>query len=411
MEDEQDSAPSGEAPAPADDTDWQLPEHVVVLRKEGSTYYLLGTAHVSETSVREVEELIEKLKPDAVCVELCQTRYRALTDETQWEKLDIFRVVRQGKMLFLLAQLAIGAYQRRLGAKLGIKPGAELLAAAKKAEAEGARVVLVDRDIQATLKRTWARLGFFKKASLLAVILDSLWPSKDKDAEEVDIEELKKDANLSQMMDEFAKAFPQVHETIIDERDRYLIAGVQTCTEKKVLAVVGAGHLAGMQRYFGTEIDREALAQLPKPSRFWGAFKWILPIVLLAAFYYGYDKTQGQSLVEMLTAWILPTSMLAGVLTLAAGGRMLSVVAAALASPLTTLHPLIGAGMVVGLVEAWLRKPTVSDAQRINDDVQSFKGIYRNPFTRVLLVATASTIGAALGAWIGLSWVLALVSG
>lgn len=389
----------------------ELSENVSVLERDGTTIYLLGTAHVSQRSVEEVETLIDQLEPDTVCVELCETRYNALTDEDRWRKLDIFKVIKEGKTLFLLANLAIGAYQRRLGAELGVQPGAELLAAAKKGHQVGAEVVLVDRDIQKTLKRTWGNLGFFKKITLIGAIMESLVVRPKKDDEEpLDIEQLKEKAHLSEMMNEFAKALPEVHGPLIDERDQYLMSGIEAAPGKKILAVVGAGHVEGMKRYFGKSVDRASLEALPEKSRWWGLLKWIIPAIILGAFVFGADKTSGASLEDLLWAWILPNAVFAAILTAIAGGKPLTVLTSAVASPITSLNPLIGAGMVVGLVEAWLRKPSVEDAERINDDVQSLRGLYRNPFTRVLLVAVAATLGSALGAWIGLSWVLTLVA-
>lgn len=385
--------------------------NVTILRDGDRTFYIVGTAHVSEASVREVESVIEAVQPDTVCVELCKARYEALTDEDRWKKLDIFKVIRQGKTLFLLANLAIGAYQRRIGAKLGVKPGAELLAGAKKGEEIGAHIELVDRDIHTTLKRTWGNLGFFRKMTLLAGIMGSL-TEKQEDGkeltEEEEIEQLKMQANLSEMMKEFADALPEVHGPLIDERDQYLISHIEKAPGKTIVAVVGAGHVPGMKGYFKKDIDTEPLDVIPERNRLWGLLKWIIPTLILIAFYKGYTDTAGQSLTDMLYAWIIPNSIMCGLLCALAGAKFLSIVTGFVASPITSLNPLLGAGMVVGLLEAWLRKPTVEDAERINDDVQSIKGIYKNPFTRVLLVAVAATLGSALGAWVGFSWVLTL---
>ena len=389
----------------------QLPEHVTILKDDARTFYLLGTAHVSEDSVAEVRQVIDAVQPDTVCVELCQARYQSLTDKDRWKKLDIFKVIKEGKTLFLLATLAIGAYQRRLGAKLGVTPGAELMAGAEAANEIGAELVLFDRDIHITLKRTWRNLGFFKKMSLLSAITASLFDGGDDDDVGADeIEALKEQANLSKMMEEFSEAFPEVHKPLIDERDRYMVSGLQDAPGQTIVAVVGAGHVPGMTGYFDTPIDREPLKQLPPPRWYTGLIKWIIPIAILAAFAVGISSNETGSFTDMLTAWILPNAIVALLFTALAGGKPLSILTAGVASPITSLNPLLGAGMVVGLVEAWLRKPTVEDAERINADVQSLRGLYRNPFTRVLLVAVAATLGSAVGAWIGGAWILALLA-
>lgn len=383
---------------------------VTILEHGGTTYYLVGTAHVSEASVQEVQRVIELVRPDVVCVELCEARYNALTRESSWKNLDIFKVIKEGKTLFLLANLALGAYQRRLGEQLGVKPGAELLAAVEKAREVGARVELVDRDIHVTLKRTWANLGFWTKMTLLSELM-GVMVSRDRDeVSSRDIEHLKEQANLSDMLAEFAEHLPQVKEPLIDERDQYLMSGVESTGGEKVVAVVGAAHVPGMREQLGKEVDREALDRLPPPSKLVAALKWVIPAAILLAFVYGYWKNQGATLEDMLYAWILPNSTMAALLTAVAGGKILSVLTAFVSSPITSLNPLLGTGMVVGLLEAWLRKPTVEDCENINRDVHSLRGVYRNPVTRVLLVAVAATLGSALGAWVGLGWVLSLLA-
>jgi len=383
-------------------------DNVTILKDGERTFYIIGTAHISAESVAEVEQVIEAVRPDTVCVELCQTRFNALTDEKRWQKLDIFKVIKEGKTLFLLANLAISAYQRRLGAELGVKPGAEMLAAIKKADEYGAKVELVDREIAVTLKRTWRNVGFFKKFALLGAILEGMVRRKGVGTEE--IENLKQQANLSEMLNEFARVMPEVKKSLIDERDKYLMSSIEDAPGKKIVAVVGAGHVSGMKEVFGKPVDRKILDQLPPKRRYLSLLKWLIPALLVAAFFVGYSKHEGESVGEMLKAWILPNSIFCAVLTAAAGGKLLSIVIAFCASPITSLNPLLGAGLVVGLAEAWFRKPTVADCERINDDVQSIRGIYKNPFTRVLLVAVAATIGSAMGAWIGLAWVSWIVA-
>ncbi|TVR04893.1 MAG: TraB/GumN family protein [Deltaproteobacteria bacterium] len=383
--------------------------NVRVLRDGARTLYLVGTAHVSQASVDEVREVIEELQPDTVCVELCQARYDALTDEDRWKNLDIFKVIRDGKFLFLLANLAIGAWQRRIGQELGVTPGAELLAAAEKAHDIGATVRLIDRDIHITLRRTWGNLRFRDKITLMLAIGNSLFAKDDLDGES--IEALKEHAHLEDMLEEFSKAFPAVKGPLIDERDQYMASHLQDAPGEVIVAVVGAAHGPGIERAFAAPIDRTPLDRTPPPGRTGTILKWAIPFAILLGFYLGITGENPRSVEEMLFAWVLPNSIAAGVLTLAAGGKLASVLAAVVGSPLTSLNPLLNTGLVVGLVDAWARKPTVDDAARINQDVQSWKGFYRNRFTRVLLVATFAMIGSALGAWVGLAWVFGLVAG
>ena len=383
-------------------------KNVTLLEREGRKYYIVGTAHVSSESVDEVHQVIEDVKPDTVCVELCDTRYTALNDQDRWKNLDIFKVIKEGKTLMLLANLAVGAYQRRLGEELGVEPGAELIAGAKKAEEMGAELCLVDRDIQITLKRTWANLSFWQKLKLMNAIFASLIFTEEIEKE--DIEQLKEKDQLSDMMDEFAKAMPEVKEPLIDERDQYLMSKIEEAPGDTIVAIVGAGHVAGMQRFFGKPVDREKITQIPPPSSWVRSLKWVVPILLVAAFGWGIQKEGGRSVEELIFAWLIPNSVMAGLFCTLAGGKFLSIITAIIGSPITSLNPLLGAGMATGLVEAWLRKPTVADCERINSDVKSLSGLYKNPFTRVLLVAVASNVGSALGAYAGLFWVAKLVA-
>lgn len=368
------------------------------------TVHIIGTAHVSQKSVEEVQRVIRAVKPDTVCVELDQMRYEALTDDTRWRKLDIFQVIRQQKVLFLMASLALQAYQRRLGDKLGVRPGAELLAGVEAAKEVGAEVVLADRDVQATLRRTWANLGFLSKLKLMGALGASVFDTQEIDEEQ--IEALKDREHINDMMSEFAKVMPEVKGPLIDERDQYLMSAIEDAPGNTLVAVVGAGHVDGMTKQVGKTIDREALSRLPPPSRVVQLVKWIIPVLILAAFYYGYTKHQGESLMDMLFAWVLPNAVFAGLATAIAGGKILSIFTSIVASPITSLNPTIGAGMVVGLVEAWLRRPTVEDCEKLGSEVTTWAGMRKNPFSRILIVAIAANIGSALGAYVGFGWVL-----
>lgn len=397
-------APSPEGPSSDSST---LPDSVTVLRDGDREIALVGTAHVSQRSVEDVRHVIEQLKPDTVCVELDDVRYDALTNEKRWLELDLFKVIREGKVLYLLSTLGLAAYQRKIGERLGVRPGAELLEAVRAAEDVGAKLVLADRDIQVTLRRTWANLGFFSKMKLLGAMVAA--PFSVQEITEEQIEALKDRDTISEMLDQLAEVMPQVKTPLIDERDQWLMSSIERAEGSRVVAIVGAGHVRGMLQQRGRTVDREALATLPPPSRFARVVKWVIPVLVLAAFAIGYARHEGEGLRHMLLAWILPNSVAAAVFTIAAGARALTVVTAFVASPITSLNPTIGAGMVAGLVEAWLRKPTVEDCQRIGEDTQSWRGYYRNPVTRVLLVVVLATLGSALGAWVGATWVVTLI--
>ena len=385
----------------------ELGPNVTTLERDGRVFHIIGTAHISAKSVEEVRSVISELRPDTVCVELCETRYGAIFDEDRWKKMDIFQVIREKKVLYVLANLSLSAWQRSLGEKLGVQPGSELRAAVESAEQVDATLILADRDVQATLKRSWGNLSFLDKVKLLAG-----FGGTGDDAEPLDEERLEamKDRDmLSEMLQELATALPRLYAPLIDERDRYLATKTRGAPGQVVVSVVGAGHVEGMKRYFDESADLEALSELPAKSPWGTLFKWLIPALILGAFAFGVSKHQGESLQEMLEAWILPNAIMGALVSLIALPKPLSVLTAALASPITSLNPTIGAGMVVGFVEAWLRRPTIEDCERLGEDAASLQGLYQNAFTRVLLVATCATVGSALGAWIGLAWVFKII--
>jgi len=382
---------------------------VSVLQDGATTYHVIGTAHVSERSVSEVREVIHRLRPEVVCVELCKGRYDALTQVRAFRDLDVFKVVKEGKTLYLLAHLALASYQRRMGAALGVKPGAELLAAIEAAREVGARVELVDRDINITLKRTWANLGLWKKSQLLTSLMIGFDDGGDgKEVTAADIEKLKEQKALSEMLTELAHALPEIKAPLIDERDQYLMSGVEAAAQgaKDVVAVVGAAHVPGMKQWFRQPVDREAIASPPPPSQLWTTIKWLVPILLVVGLVWGSFHSE-KPVGEVLLTWALPISGFAALGTLVGGGTLLSILTAFVVAPLAAIHPLIGTGMVVGVVEAWRRRPTVRDCERLPDDIQTVRGFWRNPVTRILLVATLSGLGTMLGMWIGTAWVFA----
>ena len=377
--------------------------HITRLEYQGREILILGTAHVSSASVDEVRALIRSVRPKTVCVELDEMRYQALTDDSRWRKLDIFQVIRDKKLLFLLVNLTLTAYQRRIGDRLGVRPGAELIAAVEEAKAVGAQLVLADRDIQATLKRSFASISWWNRVQLIGSLITGFFASNEISEEE--IEKLKDRDTISEVMTEFARVMPALQIPLIDERDRYLMSSVQEAPGTPIVAVVGAGHVAGMTRYLGQAVDRASLCSIPQPKLLARSLKWLIPTIVLLAFFWGYRQHQAQGLSEMLYRWILPNSVMAAIFSILAGARPLTVLTASIASPITSLNPTIGAGMVAAFVEAWLRRPTVADCEQVPTAMLTIKGAYGNPFTRVLIVGVGATIGSALGAYVGAAWI------
>jgi pheromone shutdown-related protein TraB len=386
---------------------------VTELSSGGTTYHVVGTAHVSAHSVAEVRDVIARVQPEVVCVELDQRRHDALTRGEVFRDLDVRKVVREGRALYVLVQVALTAYQRRIGARLGIKPGAELLAAVESACAAGIPVELIDRDIDITLKRTWRNLGAWRRITLLASLLGGSERGDGTLAEPISaqtVEDLKQPRALADMLTELGRAVPEIKGPLIDERDQYLASRLAEAGRgrRSVVAVVGAAHVPGISSQLGEPIDRAELERIPPPSRLSRALRWLVPLAFALALFQGWRSDPSQ-LVAMLRAWFWPIALGAGAATLLAGGTLPSIVTAIAAAPVAVLVPGLTTGMLVGAIEASQRRPSLADRERLGDDLETLQGFRRNPVTRILLVAIASGIGARIGFWISAGWILRLL--
>ncbi|MHB9153371.1 MAG: TraB/GumN family protein [Spirochaetales bacterium] len=367
---------------------------------------LVGTAHISHESVAEVSAIIAQELPGRVCVEIDQNRYQSMTQGSRWENLDIGKVLKEGKGFFLMANLALSGFQKRMGAGIGAKPGEEMLAAVKAAEEAGIPWSCCDRDLQVTLKRAWARSNFWNKSKLLASLISSAF-SNEK-LSESEIEQLKDKNELEQMMNELADYLPSVKEVLIDERDRYLASKIFEAKEASIVAVVGAGHMAGIEQWLKkleegkvssdvTEIDL-----VPPPSKLAKAAGWLVPLLILALIGIGFFRSGSQASLGLILNWILLNGSLAAIGSALCLAHPVTIAVSFLLAPVATLNPLVGIGLFAGVVEAYLRKPTVQDFERLSDDVTSLKGFYRNRVTHILLVFFLSSIGGMIGNFIAL---------
>jgi len=367
---------------------------------------LVGTAHISHESVAEVSAIIAQEIPGRVCVEIDANRYQAMTQGSRWENLDIGKVLKEGKGFFLLANLALSGFQKRMGAGIGAKPGEEMLAAVNAAEAAGIPWSCCDRDVQVTLKRAWARSNFWNKSKLMASLIGSAF-SNEK-LSESEIEQLKDKNELEQMMNELAEYLPSVKEVLIDERDRYLASKIFESKEALVVAVVGAGHMSGIERWLmkldGGEAspDVSAIDTVPPPSKFSKAAGWIVPLGILVLIGIGFFRSGSQASLDLMLKWILLNGSLAAIGSALCLAHPATIAVSFLMAPVATLNPLVGIGLFAGIVEAYLRKPTVQDFERLSDDVTSPKGFYSNRVTHILLVFFLSSIGGMIGNFIAL---------
>jgi len=378
---------------------------VRIVERDGVRYTLLGTAHVSRASVEAVERAIESGRFDAVAVELDAQRLQALTNPDALAKLDLVEVIRKGRVALFAANLALAAYQRRLAEQLEIEPGAELKRAVVMANERNLPVHLIDREVGLTFKRASQRLGFFGKIKLVMGLGAGLFASEEVGEDE--IEKLKQGDMLEASFGEFASESPALYETIIGERDRYMatrLREVHDPAQREVLAVVGAGHLAGLAKYLETDTDapgplRESLEDVPKKRNIPWITLAILAIVLTGIGVGFYRGGLGVG-SELLAVWAMYTGGLAGLGCLLAGSHPLSILTAIVVAPFKPFRLSIPTGAFSALVEARLRKPAYEDFLKLRDDAQSVRGWYRNRVTRVVLTFMLTNLGSMLGLWL-----------
>ncbi len=360
---------------------------------------LIGTAHISQSSVDEVNDVIEQEKPDTVCIELCASRHQAMMDKDQWKNMDIFKVVREGKSFLLFANLIMTAFQKRLGSQLGVKPGAEMLAAAEASERVNSELLLADRDVKITLQRTWRGMPFWGRMKVLSQLLASLFIREEISKEE--IEKLKESDALSEAMQMLADQSPDMKRILIDERDQFMAEKIRQAPGKRIVAVVGAGHVKGLTGELEREHNLAELETVPPPGKLGIWLKWGIPTLIVSLIGYGFFAVDTDVSIEMIQRWFLINGTLSAIGTAIAFGHPITIATAFVAAPFTSLNPAVAAGWVAGLVEAFLRKPQVRDFENLADDITHLRGFWQNNITRILLVVMFANLGSAIGTFAG----------
>ena len=402
-----------------------------VVERGGVRYTLLGTAHVSRSSADEVERLLESGDFDAVAIELDADRHAAIVDPDRWKRLDLFQIFRQGKAGAVMASLALGAFQQRLADQMGIQPGQEMRVAIEAADRQDLPLLLVDRDIGVTLRRVYRNIPWWRRPVLMAGLFASILSHDEIDAQE--IEKLKEGDILEATFTEFAENSRELYEPLIAERDRYMALKLReeaarsalarphpgeragesapsgNDVSRNILVVLGAGHLKGVKAHLEeggadprpTELaeQRSTLEEVPPPSIWPKLITWLLVALVLGGFVVAFLRSPEQGLT-LLSDWFVITGALAAVGAVAALAHPVTVVASLAAAPFTTLHPLLGAGMVAAAVELWFRKPTVADFETLRRDVTTVRGWWRNRVARTFLVFLFVSVGASAGFYI-----------
>jgi pheromone shutdown-related protein TraB len=387
-------------------------EPTVKLTLGDSEVTLLGTAHVSRKSADTVAKMIDSGDYDAIAIELCENRYNTLNDPDSLAKMDLFKVVREGKAPMVMASLALGAFQQRLADQFGIDPGAEMRVAMQKADESKTPLHLIDREVGTTLKRVYRAVPWWQRMSIFSGLIASAITREE--IEEKDIERLKEGDMLESTFQEFAQQNPNLYVPLIDERDEVMSSHIyqtlQSEKPKNLLAIVGAGHLKGIEKYLlqlqqeepsDTKI-RARLAELnsaPPKSKLWNLIPWLIVAIILLGFAIGFSRSSDLGW-ELVRDWVLINGGLSSIGALLAAAHPLTILGAFVAAPLTSLNPTIGAGMVTGAIEAMLRRPQVEDFSKLKHDTTHWTGWWKNRVSKVLLVFFFCTLGSAIGTYV-----------
>lgn len=383
---------------------------MVRLERDGVSITILGTAHVSRSSADTVRSLIATGRYDAVALELCQNRYDGLIDPDAITRMDIMQVIRGGKGPMVMASLALGAFQRRIADQLGVELGADMRAAVDAAQTRDLPLMLIDRDIGITMKRIYRNVPWFKRLKVLSGLLASVIARRSVSEEEV--ERLKEGDVLESTFNQFAEHSQEIYKPLVDERDQFMAARLIEEAKRSgcrhILAVVGAGHLKGIQAYMDRQGDRhiaepdrcqEALNSVPPAGNLLKYLPWIIVAVILSGFVIGFSQSSEVGW-EMLQQWVVINGTLAAVGALIALAHPMTILSAFVAAPLTSLNPTISAGVVSVAVETFFRKPRVGDFSRLREDASRIGGWWSNRVAHTLVVFFLTGLGSVFGTYI-----------
>ncbi|MAI77580.1 MAG: conjugal transfer protein TraB [Deltaproteobacteria bacterium] len=367
----------------------------------GREFVLVGTAHISQQSVDLVRQVIEGERPDSVCVELDPQRFEALSKEQSFQAQDLRTIIRNKQLAALMMNLMLASYQKRLGMKLGVTPGSELLEATRAAEELNIPLSLCDRDIRITLRRAWGSLSFWRKGAMISSVFASAFDNPEISEEE--LARIRQQDVLSELMKELGETMPQLKNALIDERDLYLAQKIRAAEGQKIVAVVGAGHIEGMSAAIAAdkEIDLSDIEEIPTTSGLWKGIGWAIPALILSSILWiGWSQGFTQAGHNALY-WFVANAVPTGIGAALALGHPLTVAASFFAAPFTSLTPVIGAGYVAAFVQVWFMPPTVQEIQNVGEEMGTPMNWWRNHLLRILLVFILTTLGSVIGTWVG----------
>ena len=370
---------------------------------------LLGTAHVSKKSRELVEKTIEEEKPDIVGIELDKGRYKALKSGEKFEQLNIIELIKSGQAWVFLINIILKNFQRQIGKQLGEKPGSEMIAALNAAEEKKLRVALLDRDVKITLKRAFSFLTLGEKIRFITDTFVGLFSKDEKNriSEEL-VEKLKEKDTLNALMQKMGHEYPTIKKVLVDERDQYIAHNISKLPGKKILAVLGAGHLEGVESSIGTKVDIKEITDIPKKTSMLKIFGILIPLIVIGLIAYAFVTKGTEIGVNTVVLWILVNGTLSALGVLIARGHILAAITAFIAAPITTLHPLLAVGWFAGLAQAKISLPQVKDFEQLSN-LNTYTDFEKNKVTKVLLVVVFANLGATIGMVIALPWIASLV--
>lgn len=372
-----------------------------------SEIILVGTAHVSEKSVMEVNAAIEREKPDIVAVELCRSRYEAIKGNVKNADIPVKELLKEGKVYFYLVHMLLAHIQKKFADEMGVQPGVEMISAIEAAEASGAQVLLIDRDIQVTLQRFWSMMGFIEKLKMLGGLIAAVLGIGG--TQEIDMDNITNQDMVSMLVEEFRDTSPNAVKVLIDERDAYMSNNLVKAAmggNKKIVAVIGAGHRSGIQRYLENPKTIPRINYgVEAPKKKFGIMKLFgVLVVALALGTFALIIMSGISLESLAVAfawWFVINGVLSAIGVIIARGHPYSVLTAFFIAWLTSLNPAMAAGWFAGLTEAKYRKPTTDDFKELVE-IETVDGMMKNNLFRVVLVTALANLGSMVGTFIGI---------
>ena len=373
-------------------------QNITRFKKDDKEYILIGTAHVSPTSAETVKQIILEEKPDTVCIELDPGRYKTMTEKEQWSETNFIKVIKDGKAGLMFVNILLSNYQQKIAKQFDIRSGQEMVEGIAAAKTTGAELVLADRDIQVTFKRVWKGCGFFEKCKLITTIIMSFLDHEE--ITEEDLEALKTEDMLTAAMTEFGATFKGVKKYLVDERDIYLKEKVKHAPGEKIVAVLGAAHVPGMISRWDDDDDIAKLEEVPPKSKVGKIAGWgiVLALIAMVAMTFSVNPASGW---EQTRNWLILTMGGAGLGAIVSLAHPLTILTSIIMAPVSALSPVLATGWFAGLAEAYLKKPKVTDFERLSEDLSHVSGIWKNNITRSLLVSIMTNLGCAVGNILG----------